>query len=567
MMKKLTLISVVFLVFGIVLGGPLVAEGAIIQSLVIGVKQDSEGGFTNADLNGTYLYKGLFFFNFEDSNICSNNAYGSVTFDGNGNWSGTMNSFNSDGHTHSSTRNGPYNVNPDGSYEFIIKGAPPDSDQTLTGHISRDTDRQFGVLSRSEVSWETHINQGMVTVVRAPDNPFDMSDLNGTWQFRGLGLFDFEEDFRESRACTCIFEINNPNWTLNCNCFKSDGTTDIDTDSGTYTLSGNNFNFFRTGNPAVAFSAYLSRDSNILIFTDGYSSGGEICMSTGIALKKTTKIFTNTDLSGTYFFHDTVFENLEDDNREASIDVGTVTFDGNGNWTGTVQYFDSDGTSGSDNISGIYSVNYDGSFTFVTSDTPNSTLTGNISGDNNTIILSERENISVNDDGWATISGSVTYKGSPVCAMVLANGQYMFTCAEGENFGKYELYVPLDSNGEITVQAFVSGLAPFRMTTDRSDLNMDIDMQPTSPERQSPAVTTVIESDSTTLAGWARITGTVDLDGTPLCAMVLANGQYMFSCVANNGIYDLTVPLDGNGNITLYVFVSGLRPYKLTFEP
>ena len=166
---------------------------------------------------------------------------------------------------------------------------------------------------------------------------------------------------------------------------------------------------------------------------------------------------------------------------------------------------------------------------------------------------------------WNTISGSVSYHGTSVCAMVLANGQYMFSC--GANDGVYELDVPLDNNGEITVQVFVSGLAPYRMTTDDSDSNMDIDMQASNPQSKPPAVTTVTASDASTPAGWARISGTVRLDETPLCAMVLANGQYMFSCNANNGIFDLTVPLDSNGEITLFVFVSGLQPYRETFVP
>ena len=61
--------------------------------------------------------------------------------------------------------------------------------------------------------------------------------------------------------------------------------------------------------------------------------------------------------------------------------------------------------------------------------------------------------------------------------------------------------------------------------------------------------------------------GTVSLDDVPLCAMVLANGQYMFSCGTNDGIYDLTVPLDSNGQIVLYVFVNGLQPYRQVLSP
>jgi len=185
----------------------------------------------------------------------------------------------------------------------------------------------------------------------------------------------------------------------------------------------------------------------------------------------------------------------------------------------------------------------------------------------NQITLTKAADSGTPSPRWVTIRGEVTYNGTPVCAMVLANGQYMFTCKPGDDFGKYELDVPLDANGEITIQAFVSGLAPFRQTTDESDLTIDIDMQATDPEKKSPDVTTANQSDASTPANWERIIGTVSMGGSPLCAMVLANGQHMFSCGANDGVYDLTVPLDGNGQITLFVFVSGMRPYKQTFTP
>jgi hypothetical protein len=409
-MKRLATISTVFLIFGIVLGSPLVAKGKIIQSLLIGVKQDSGGGFTNADLNYTSWFRNLSFQNFETNNPTANITYGTVNFDGNGNWTGAATEFDSDGTTESGMLNGTYRVSADGSFDFIIKAMAPDPDQTLTGHISRDADRQFGVLSQGEVSSGNN-HQGIITFVRAPDNPFDLADLNGTWQFRDLELRNFEEDFREASACTVTIVINNPNWTVDFNCFESDGTTDIDTISGTYTFTGDSFNFFETGDPAVLFSAYRSRDGNILILSRGASSGGEIGMFKGIAFKKAIKTFTNADLSGAYFFHDVVFEGFETDGREASINVGTVTFDGNGNWTGTAQYFGSDGVSGSDNISGTFSVNSDGSFTFIeTSETPNQTLTGNISGNNDAVIMSQRENVSSSGGGGNLVTSDLWIK-------------------------------------------------------------------------------------------------------------------------------------------------------------
>ena len=55
----------------------------------------------------------------------------------------------------------------------------------------------------------------------------------------------------------------------------------------------------------------------------------------------------------------------------------------------------------------------------------------------------------VGDDCEPTsISGNVTYKNTPVCAMVLANGQYQFTCS-GD--GSFDIDDPLDSNGQVTI--------------------------------------------------------------------------------------------------------------------
>ena len=395
MMKKFALISVVFLVFGIVLGGPLLAKAEIIQSLLIGVKQDPGGGFKNDDLNATYYFRNLSFQNFESATPTANITYGALVFDGVGNYAGPATQFNSDGTTEAGTLNGTYSVNAEGSFDMTMDN-PTSPDAVLTGHISRDADRQFIVVSQGQDTGGS-IHQGIAGAVRAPDNPFVPGDLNGTWRFRDLEIRDFEEVYREASACTVTIEINAPNWTLEFSCLESDGTTDNDTLSGnyTYTPADNSFNFFATGNPEVLFSAYLSRDLNILIFTRGSSSGGDIGLFEGIAIREASKTFADADLSGAYFFHQASFYDFETNSREAATAHGTITFDGNSNWTATLEVFESDGGSGPVTGSGTYSVNADGSFTFIiTSDTPNITLTGDISGDNNTLIMTHSENVS-----------------------------------------------------------------------------------------------------------------------------------------------------------------------------
>ncbi len=159
------------------------------------------------------------------------------------------------------------------------------------------------------------------------------------------------------------------------------------------------------------------------------------------------------------------------------------------------------------------------------------------------------------DNDWVNINGTVTYNGTPVCAMVLANGQYTFTCS-GD--GSFDLDVPLDGNGQITVFAFCSGLAPFQQVIYPSEgQGMQIELEDAEGGSGMDVTYTVTTINTT----WVRLEGTVSFNGMPVCAMVLANGQYMFTC-SGDGSFSLDVPLDDVGSITLFVFCSGLPPYK-----
>ncbi len=163
--------------------------------------------------------------------------------------------------------------------------------------------------------------------------------------------------------------------------------------------------------------------------------------------------------------------------------------------------------------------------------------------------------------GWVVIEGRVRLSnGTPICAMVLANGQYMFSC--GGN-GAYRLNVPLDSNGRITLFAFADGFAPHRWTSGPGGFPRDAVMQTADPD--SPTIATTFDGQCSQ-PGWAWIWGSIRaVSGTPLCAMVLSNGQHMFSCQPV-GSYALHVPMDENGRGTLFGFADGFQPYKMTFD-
>jgi len=165
---------------------------------------------------------------------------------------------------------------------------------------------------------------------------------------------------------------------------------------------------------------------------------------------------------------------------------------------------------------------------------------------------------------WVNISGNITTSdGTPLCAMVLANGQYMFSCSPA---GRYSLYVPADDNGQITLFAFCDGLPPFKqiITPYQKTVISDIKM---GTGTGFPMVITTQSDKNGAKPGWIKIWGTVTYNGTPLCAMILANGQHMFSCGDNQGKYELEVPLDADGQITLFGFCEGLQPFKKVFNP
>ncbi len=168
---------------------------------------------------------------------------------------------------------------------------------------------------------------------------------------------------------------------------------------------------------------------------------------------------------------------------------------------------------------------------------------------------------------WVNISGLVTLEdGTPLCTMVLANGQYMFTC--DENDGIYNLKVPLDDNGKITLFCFCDGQAPFKKEnmTSQDAADFDIIMYPVSPDNKAMEVSYQID-EAVENPDWVKISGTVMYGEIPLCTMILANGQYMFTCDENQGRYEMEVPLNEDGEITLFGFGDDFLQFKKILKP
>lgn len=160
------------------------------------------------------------------------------------------------------------------------------------------------------------------------------------------------------------------------------------------------------------------------------------------------------------------------------------------------------------------------------------------------------------------LSGKVLYDGKPVNAMVLTNGKYTFS---DKNTGHFAIQdIPLDKNGQMTIQIFCSGLAPQKVifTPTNVATTKNIDMI----KEDRPDMSFLNVSCEKISNNKARLTGQVRFNDTPVTAMVLANGQYMFT-KNEQASFNLDVPLNSEGKVTLMGFCANLAPYRQVLTP
>ncbi len=157
----------------------------------------------------------------------------------------------------------------------------------------------------------------------------------------------------------------------------------------------------------------------------------------------------------------------------------------------------------------------------------------------------------------------ISSSGTPLCAMVLASGVFQFTCSPD---GPYSLNdLPRESDGSVKRQVYVDGFFP-RVDTLDGGTTQTVVMQRagTCPNYNDP----VTPMNNPGSAGdRINITGRVlsQDSETPVCAMVLANGQFQFSC-DGSGNYSLDIPLDANGQFKIQVYADGFAPNIQVFD-
>lgn len=162
------------------------------------------------------------------------------------------------------------------------------------------------------------------------------------------------------------------------------------------------------------------------------------------------------------------------------------------------------------------------------------------------------------------ISGIVkTTYDADICAMVLAGGKHMFSCNPPGDFSLSD--IPRQSNGTVKRQIYADGFFPkIDILTEDSDEVIVMSHSGVCPSYNTPYDPGFIPDAA---GNKIDISGTVLLQDTqtPVCAMVLANGQHMFSC-NGTGSYALNIPLDTNGQFKLQVYADGSAPTIQTFD-
>jgi hypothetical protein len=156
-----------------------------------------------------------------------------------------------------------------------------------------------------------------------------------------------------------------------------------------------------------------------------------------------------------------------------------------------------------------------------------------------------------------------TADGGDICAMVLASGQFMFSCSPNGVFSLYGL--PSESNGTVKRQIYADGFFPkVESLPGSTDEAVVMTRSGTCPNYNLPYEPAFVPGSA---GKRINISGKVlsQYSQAPICAMVLANGQHMFSC-DGTGSYALNIPLDTNGQFKLQVYADGFAPMTQRFN-
>ena len=167
-------------------------------------------------------------------------------------------------------------------------------------------------------------------------------------------------------------------------------------------------------------------------------------------------------------------------------------------------------------------------------------------------------------NGSVDLTGTVeNADGTGLCALVLASGDFMFSCNPN---GPYSLTdLPREGDGTVKRQVYVDGFFP-EVDVLQGSVDETVVM---TRAGDCPDYNSFTDPSENPGSAGKRIdiSGTVLLQNsqTPVCAIVLANGQFEFTC-DGTGSYSGNIPLDNNGQFKLQVYADGFAPMVQKFD-
>jgi len=164
---------------------------------------------------------------------------------------------------------------------------------------------------------------------------------------------------------------------------------------------------------------------------------------------------------------------------------------------------------------------------------------------------------------WSVGGTIKTLDGTDICAMVLASGKFMFSCNPPGKFSLTNL--PKENDGTLKRQIYADGFFPkVDILADSTNDAVVMTRSGTCPRYNASYDPAFVPNSS---GKRINIAGKVLTQNSqiPICAMVLANGKYTFSCNAT-GSYALNIPLDNNGQFKLQVYADGFAPMTQVYD-
>jgi uncharacterized delta-60 repeat protein len=283
--------------------------------------------FSDADLNGTLTYAGM-------------SIAGSVVADGAGNF--TSSQLTNDSGT-TSTSGATYTVNSDGTLSLVVN-------PTLTGALN--SSKNVGAVSG------TNLNS-LGVLISSGSTTFSDADLTGNWDFFNNGAPSSASGQVQGSGVVNgnsghgVFTFDgNGNLTYT---HSDDSTGNTDSGTGTYSVS-----------PTGVVNVNVNASSGAVNFTGAMNSSKDVVAASATNLPaaaasndsrltimvKPSGTYSTADLVGTW----TIVSDAEQ---------GTVTFDGAGNITGTLNEFQTSLGPQAAVINGTYTIAPDGSVTAI----------------------------------------------------------------------------------------------------------------------------------------------------------------------------------------------------------